>query len=404
MTAMRVKNLVSEQWGHATIYTDSSRMSQKQELSSLYKRSLSQLLQMIPETITVTEEDTMPVEEYTQPSLSYMSSSMFATILEDTIIQIRILDECNSELRIIKTLADIKLLRALKFGIAQPKTADELENIDPKNLECENYKIYKLDSDRRNIINAITDLYVEMTLNKNYKTLTSFLNSIFDKEHYRIALAENEAKNKLERRELTKQIRQLRNHIKTVLYDNEVTIDSLKSQVEDSVLDSECSSRYVDNWQVARTEQHLEVINEAENSCIETIEQYKLKIEHEQRIHSEVELLTNITINETLEKIEKWMSKYDRDMEGIDIDMQRKKNHYQDMRDKRINFENTIEKHDLLMKQWINFKEEREKARIYRENMTKSAIIVQAWWRGLLVRRRLGPYRVGRKRRGRKKK
>ncbi|XP_062532173.1 dynein regulatory complex protein 9 isoform X2 [Bombyx mori] len=359
---------------------------------------------MIPETITVTEEDTMPVEEYTQPSLSYMSSSMFATILEDTIIQIRILDECNSELRIIKTLADIKLLRALKFGIAQPKTADELENIDPKNLECENYKIYKLDSDRRNIINAITDLYVEMTLNKNYKTLTSFLNSIFDKEHYRIALAENEAKNKLERRELTKQIRQLRNHIKTVLYDNEVTIDSLKSQVEDSVLDSECSSRYVDNWQVARTEQHLEVINEAENSCIETIEQYKLKIEHEQRIHSEVELLTNITINETLEKIEKWMSKYDRDMEGIDIDMQRKKNHYQDMRDKRINFENTIEKHDLLMKQWINFKEEREKARIYRENMTKSAIIVQAWWRGLLVRRRLGPYRVGRKRRGRKKK
>lgn len=56
------------------------------------------------------------------------------------------------------------------------------------------------------------------------------------------------------------------------------------------------------------------------------------------------------------------------------------------------------------MKQWINFKEEREKARIYRENMTKSAIIVQAWWRGLLVRRRLGPYRVGRKRRGRKKK
>ncbi|XP_021202609.1 dynein regulatory complex protein 9 isoform X3 [Bombyx mori] len=339
MTAMRVKNLVSEQWGHATIYTDSSRMSQKQELSSLYKRSLSQLLQMIPETITVTEEDTMPVEEYTQPSLSYMSSSMFATILEDTIIQIRILDECNSELRIIKTLADIKLLRALKFGIAQPKTADELENIDPKNLECENYKIYKLDSDRRNIINAITDLYVEMTLNKNYKTLTSFLNSIFDKEHYRIALAENEAKNKLERRELTKQIRQLRNHIKTVLYDNEVTIDSLKSQVE-----------------------------------------------------------------ETLEKIEKWMSKYDRDMEGIDIDMQRKKNHYQDMRDKRINFENTIEKHDLLMKQWINFKEEREKARIYRENMTKSAIIVQAWWRGLLVRRRLGPYRVGRKRRGRKKK
>jgi hypothetical protein len=41
------------------------------------------------------------------------------------------------------------------------------------------------------------------------------------------------------------------------------------------------------------------------------------------------------------------------------------------------------------MKDWIHFKEEREKARQYVEKMTKSAIIVQAWWRGLLVRRPL---------------
>lgn len=56
-----------------------------------------------------------------------------------------------------------------------------------------------------------------------------------------------------------------------------------------------------------------------------------------------------------------------------------------------------IEKHDVLMKDWIHFKEEREKARLYREKMTKSAITVQAWWRGLLVRRQLGPYKVSKK-------
>lgn len=56
------------------------------------------------------------------------------------------------------------------------------------------------------------------------------------------------------------------------------------------------------------------------------------------------------------------------------------------------------------MKDWINFKEEREKARLYREKMTKSAIIVQAWWRGLLVRRKLGPYKVAKKKGRRKKK
>jgi IQ domain-containing protein G len=56
------------------------------------------------------------------------------------------------------------------------------------------------------------------------------------------------------------------------------------------------------------------------------------------------------------------------------------------------------------MKDWIHFKEEREKARQYVEKMTKSAIIVQAWWRGLLVRRQLGPYKIPKKKGGGKKK
>lgn len=52
------------------------------------------------------------------------------------------------------------------------------------------------------------------------------------------------------------------------------------------------------------------------------------------------------------------------------------------------------------MKDWIHFKDEREKARQYREKMTKSAIMVQAWWRGMLVRRQLGPYKVAKKKGG----
>lgn len=52
------------------------------------------------------------------------------------------------------------------------------------------------------------------------------------------------------------------------------------------------------------------------------------------------------------------------------------------------------------MKAWIKFKDEREKARAYREKMTTSAIIVQAWWRGLLVRLELGPFKPKKPKRG----
>lgn len=55
------------------------------------------------------------------------------------------------------------------------------------------------------------------------------------------------------------------------------------------------------------------------------------------------------------------------------------------------------------MKEWILFKEEREKLRQYKEKMTNSAITVQAWWRGILVRLQLGPYKVAKKKAPKKK-
>ena len=45
---------------------------------------------------------------------------------------------------------------------------------------------------------------------------------------------------------------------------------------------------------------------------------------------------------ETLEKVDKWMTKYDKDMEGIDLKIHVKKNDYQNTLDKRIYLENTV--------------------------------------------------------------
>ncbi|CAH2983208.1 unnamed protein product [Chilo suppressalis] len=335
--------------------------------------------------------------------LPYFISSMFVSIIEDTVTQLRILDECNNELRIHKTWSDMPLHVALKFGVEQLPITDELESIDPHKLTCMAYKLDKLDADRKLVTNTFVETYQDLTIDKTYSTLLERVNKTFNLDDHREFLKEDEAKNRVLRRELCKQIRQQRNHIKTVIYDTDVTIDDLKTQVEDAQLYSECRSRYVENWQRARTEQHVQIIKEQEIKPSETIEYYKQRADHEHRVHSEVEMLTNVAINETMQNVENWMDKYDTDMEKIDLKIQIKKNEYHDMYENRIRLEKTIAKHDQLMKDWIHFKEEREKARLYREKMTTSAIIVQAWWRGLLVRRQLGPYKVSKKKGGKKK-
>lgn len=47
-------------------------------------------------------------------------------------------------------------------------------------------------------------------------------------------------------------------------------------------------------------------------------------------------------LQETLEKVDNWMNKYDKDMENIDLKIQIKKNDYQNMLDKRIHLEETV--------------------------------------------------------------
>ncbi|XP_072929516.1 dynein regulatory complex protein 9-like isoform X2 [Epargyreus clarus] len=321
-------------------------------------------------------------------------------VLEDTLMDLRILVECNNEMRVLKADVDMIMLIANKYDIAQPATIDELDGINPHMLGCNAYKLNKLDADRKYFMNVIETTYKEITLTKTFMELEDYVNNIINKENERIFIFEDEAKNRILRRELNKQLRQRRNHITSVVYDADSTIDKLKMLVEDAPLNAEVRSRYVDNWQRARTEQHLQTIEDQEAKPSRVIEYYKRRTDYEQRVHSEVELLTNITINETLAKVESWMEKYDKDMEGLDLKIQIKKNDYQDMLERRLEFEETIEKHDNMMKEWIEFKEVREKARQYHKKMTESAIIVQAWWRGLLVRCQLGPFKVAKKKGG----
>ncbi|KAM3958098.1 uncharacterized protein ACR2FA_007892 [Aphomia sociella] len=343
------------------------------------------------------QDYSMSTDDPPQPvkpdGLPYFQASMFATVLEDTITELRILMECNNEMRLSKTMMDLNRLRALKYGVEQPAVADELENIDPKKLQCIEYKLRKLDADRKFFYDVLLETYLDLSLKRSYSALTAHVMCIVNRNNHRTNLLQEEIKNRALRRELYKQYRQQRNHTKSAAYDTDVAIEQLKTKVEDAALDAEIRNRYVRNWQNARTEQHQQIIRDKESRPTELIEYYKQKTDHEQRVHTEIELLITIAINEVLQKVEGWMNKYDKDMEAIDLKIQIMKNDHTNTREKRIRLEKTLEEHDRLIKNWVHFKDEREKARLYCEKMNNAAITVQAWWRGLLVRNQLGPYK-----------
>ncbi|CAB3246315.1 unnamed protein product [Arctia plantaginis] len=315
--------------------------------------------------------------------LSYFQSNLFATILEDMLQQLHLLGKCNIGLRLLKVQSDMNELLCAKFSVKPSKIKTEIDNIDVKDVDGEQHKLLKLIADRRLCGNVLKETYLDLSLNQSFFQLSKHIKSVLSREQINQKLLEDESTNKIKRRELLRNLRHQRNHMKSSVYE---------TNAFDSSLQREARQRYIDTWQEARCEQHTFGIQNKEAGSSGAIAHYRRKCDEEQRVHSEVEMLANIQLNETLHLIEEVMQKYDKDIEAIDIKLQILKKKLEDQTQTRIEMAQKLVDHEKEIRAWLQFKEERENLRQYRLKMTNAAISVQSWWRGLLVRLELGPY------------
>lgn len=73
--------------------------------------------------------------------------------------------------------------------------------------------------------------------------------------------------------------------------------------------------RYVEKWETARISQNSMKFKICEDKFRNAISDYKNKIELENRIHGELTMFLNETLEDSFEELEKWMTRYDNDLE-----------------------------------------------------------------------------------------
>ncbi|XP_026315098.1 dynein regulatory complex protein 9-like [Hyposmocoma kahamanoa] len=329
---------------------------------------------------------------------------MFATVLEDAIMKIKVLIDANNESALDKFLVDMDMHIRKRYGVAEPLVKDELEYCKGnRSLESDEFKLRKMDDDRTFFTEVMRDTYIDIALHLHYNTLTATNSEITERKKAYLAIKEAVSKNDIRCKEMQKQIRLLCKKNKCILYDANAFLDKLQKNVEDAEVTQETQGRYLEKWENARKEQHRVVLGKIETESTKNIRYYRDQMEQEQVVHSEIETLVNLAINDTIDQVQTWMEKYDVDIEEMDLKIQVKKNEYELEREKRMNIEEKLKRNEKELNDWNEFKLQREIAQKYASDMNRCAIIVQSWWRGLLVRHQLGPYRPPKKRRGNKK-
>ena len=151
---------------------------------------------------------------------------------------------------------------------------------------------------------------------------------------------------------------------------------------------------------VAQTQKRC---NMAEKEMREEIDQLRQKIDEETRVNAEIESFLRAHQMDLEQKVEVWMEKYDKDVESKQHELDvLKASQAKDLIRLQELTKLYAEYEQVVVEDRIEKEKARRKAEQEAEEL-KSAIHLQSWFRGIMVRRGLGAYNKKKKKKGGKK-
>lgn len=167
----------------------------------------------------------------------------------------------------------------------------------------------------------------------------------------------------------------------------------LRDQLSNIKRINQLEFRLVEKWEKNRIGQAI-IVGEKEERCVmqELLELHR-RLAGEQRLICEIQSFRNNEIRELQDNLKQWEQKSKEEQAKITT-----KNLI--LTQNIADVVKSYEKHQEIMKQRQEFvkeylKQKAEEQRLYEEQRYRieCAVRIQAWWRGVMVRRGLGPYR-----------
>ncbi|XP_043846523.1 LOW QUALITY PROTEIN: dynein regulatory complex protein 9 [Dromiciops gliroides] len=255
----------------------------------------------------------------------------------------------------------------------------------------------KVQADREYASEILMETVKEMQDSGTFTSLLKALDKEKEKKTNFCEIIAREEQGRKQIKSLQKELQDVKNERQVETQGRNEYIANLKDQLQELKAKTNMESRYVKkntDLQIAQTQKKC---NKNEEVLLEEIDKLRLKTDEEIRVHLEIESFLKKEQQKLEEKLEYWMEKYDKDTE---------------MKQNELNSLKSAKASDLatlqdLAKQLREFEQviiedrlEKEKARKKIEQDAlelKSIIKLQAWWRGTMIRRELGNFKMPKK-------
>ncbi|XP_014410807.1 dynein regulatory complex protein 9 isoform X2 [Camelus ferus] len=379
---------------------------------------------------TARETDIEIIPEITKP-LSILDVLRISAVLEDTIDQLSILNyiitvqyekrqsinmKNNKEMHLeVKNLEKLPVvsktskvpnpflhkeelkLPEIRQGGQFNKVQDLIFRRPTGQIIMSTETLKKIQIDRQFFSDVITETMQEL---QNSGTFINLLKALGkereNKMHFYDIIAREESGRK-KIKALQKQLLNVKKERQVEVQSRNEYIVHLKDQLQEMKAKTNMENRYMKRNTELQISQTQKKCSKTEEHLLEEIEKLRLKTEEENRIHVEIEMFLRKEQQKLEEKLEFWMEKFDKDTE---------------MKQNELNALKAAKASDLahlqeLAKTLREYEQVIIEDRIEKENTRKqiqqddleleSAIKLQAWWRGTVVRREIGSFRMPKK-------
>ncbi|XP_055641842.1 dynein regulatory complex protein 9-like isoform X2 [Toxorhynchites rutilus septentrionalis] len=327
-----------------------------------------------------------------KPTFNEIESAMINSVIEETIFKLIIvnMEDDQGSMPIVK-----KPAMHIRFDPSyKNKTFSENQAVD---VAMGMMILVKLKNDISNLRRLLSDTHEEMAEYGTFETLQTFMDNDVQSEKEEHQLIRDSILNEKKLKALQVQLDRETKHLKALLKQLDDEMFDLETKSQDIRVENDVKSRLVHKWENTRHQQAQIVIQSKENDLLERSKETRENIERELRLKSEIDVYISYCIDQINEKISFWVDKYQREVKAFDKDIMRHKDHISEL---KVKFEEmtALYKHrEKEIKICAEFRKEREKQMAFADKQLRSAIKIQAWWRGTMVRKGLGPFKKKKK-------
>ncbi|XP_021937543.1 IQ domain-containing protein G isoform X2 [Zootermopsis nevadensis] len=242
----------------------------------------------------------------------------------------------------------------------------------------------------------------ELTFQNSFKTLVEISKFEEQKQSEEAELRSIEKKN-------VKKINNLHMMLKTEfkkgmdeLNERHDTVARLKDQIQETLFMNDLKFKYVSKWEAARIEQNCERLSLSEKILEDQLTDLKDNIDMEMRCHVEIEMYMKHATTNLEKEIKNWMEKYGSELEERAADCQKLQAKRAVTCKELEDLLSLYQQHQNEIDAYLAHKEKEAAKAAHEAHLYCMATVIQAWWRGTMVRRGLGPYKKSKKGKDRK--